>query len=333
MNFMAIHWAGTDYFITLPIFIVLIVGIIKNYLRLKKTVALLAHPTHQKTILKNFSLSKQRIKSIFLCLSLMSMFFALLQPQWGVKEQNVVQEGRDLMIVLDISKSMQAKDLKPSRLEFAKLKIRALLKKLKCERVGLIVFSGSAFVQCPLTSDYAAFLMFLDHVDSESLSSGTTNLGAAFSKVIDVFKSIPERKHKLALLLTDGEDFSINLESIKTNMTHEHIVLFSLGVATPEGAPIPKFDHHGNPVGHETDAQNNIVLSKLDEKTLSSIATSLNGHYLRAGYDDSDIDNIVKQVARYEKEKFTDRTLSHYHDQYPWFLGGALLFLALEWIL
>lgn len=333
MNFLGIYWAGTDYFITLPLFLILIGGVIKNYYRLKLSLLSLVHAHHQKMLFKNFSIRRTWFKAVCISISLLCMFLALLQPQWGMKEQEMVQEGRDLMILLDISKSMQAKDLKPSRLECAKLKIRNLLKKLSCERVGLIVFSGSAFVQCPLTSDYSAFLMFLDHVDSESLASGTTNLSGAFSKVIEVYKNIPERKHKLALLLTDGEDFSIHLESIKKELTTQAITLFTLGIGTPEGAPIPKVDEYGNIQGHEQDEQGNVALSKLDEQKLSSIATTLNGHYVRAGYDDSDINAIVKRVTQYEKETFADKKISHYHDQYPWFLGGALLLLALEWII
>ena len=155
MNFLGIHWAGADYFITLPIFLLLIGGIIKNYYRLKRSLLALVHPSNQKILLKNFSIRRSFSKAFLISISLLCMFLALLQPQWGMKEQEIVQEGRDIVVLLDISKSMQAKDLKPSRLECAKLKIRSLLKKMSCERVGLIVFSGSAFVQCPLTSDYS----------------------------------------------------------------------------------------------------------------------------------------------------------------------------------
>jgi Ca-activated chloride channel family protein len=332
-DMMGIHWAGIDRIIALPLLLLAIVFIIRNYQRIKKGVHLLVHPLHTKHIFKNFSLRAQLSKSVFLILAFIFIFLAFLQPQWGKKEQVIAQEGRDVLIVLDISRSMTAKDLSPTRLDFAKLKIRTLLSKMACERVGLIIFSGSAFVQCPLTIDHAAFLMFLEQVDTESISSGTTAIDKALSKALDVFSSSPDRKNKLVVLLTDGEDFSTDLQSVQSTATQENVHLFALGIGSTEGAPIPKINPDGSPAGHETDENGNIVLSTLNENMLQKLCTTLNGHYLRATYDDSDVDTIVSKIMRYEKEKFSDRKMSLYEDQYPWLLGLAWICLILEWIL
>lgn len=333
ISFMGIHWEGIDRLILLPIFIVFGILIIKNYYRVQRAARLMVHPDHQKTVFKNFSLKRQYAKMVLLLTGLVFTFIAILQPQWGKREEAVVQAGRDVLIVLDISRSMKAQDVKPTRLDFAKLKIRALLSKLTCERVGLIVFAGSAFVQCPLTADHAAFLMFLDHIDAEMISSGTTALDSALTKVLTVFAANQGRKNKLAIVLTDGEDFSVNLNGTQRQALHDQLHLFALGIGTPEGAPVPKFDAMGNQIGHETDDKGSIVLTKLNEPMLEKLCKELSGTYIRASYDDDDVDTLARLVARYEKEKFTDRTISQYHDQYPWFLAVTWICLALEWIL
>ncbi len=330
---MGIHWAGADRVIFVPIFLVLIFLIFRNYNRLRGAATQLANAVHQKTIFKNFSPRRLLLKSLCLATGLVCIFIALLQPQWGKKEQTIIQEGRDVLIVLDISRSMLAKDMTPTRLDFAKLKIRNLLARLNSERVGLIVFSGSAFVQCPLTSDTAAFLMFLEHVDTETMSSGTTSLDAALTKTLEVFGTAAGRKNKLVVLLTDGEDFSLNMNAVQQKAIQEQLNLFALGVGTSEGAPIPKLNLDGTPSGHEVDESGNIVLSILNEKMLQQLCSSLHGHYIKATYDDGDINQLVGRIARYEKETFEDKKMSLFHDQYPWLLGMAWILLALEWIL
>lgn len=327
------HWGGIERIIFLPIFLAFIIACIYNYNRTKRAVATLFDPVNKKLIFKRFSFTKLFLKTFFLCSSIAILFLALLQPQWGKKEQPVKQDTRDLLILLDVSHSMLAQDMKPSRLEFAKLKVRNLLARLDFERVGLIIFSGSAFVQCPLTNDHPAFLMFLDQIDVESISSGTTAMDNALSKALEVYGASQGRKNKLVLLISDGEDFSSNLEAIKQKAAEENIKLFTFGLGSDSGAPIPKFDLTGKQIGHEVDANGQIALSKLNETMLKNLSDSLNGIYLRASNDDSDIEQIVDKIKSYEKEKFIDKKISMFEDQYPWLLGFAWILLALEWLL
>jgi len=175
--------------------------------------------------------------------------------------------------------------------------------------------------------------MFLDQVDVESISSGTTAIDSALTKAIELYKQYPDRKNKLALLVTDGEDFSLNLQPIQQQAKQEGIKILALGAGSPDGAPIPKVDIHGKSIGHETDQSGNIVLSKLNEQLLQNICKTLDGHYVRTTYDDSDLDYLVSIINRFEKEKFQDKKLSLYEDQYPWFLAISWILLALEWIL
>ncbi|KKQ33482.1 MAG: von Willebrand factor type A [candidate division TM6 bacterium GW2011_GWF2_37_49] len=333
IEMLGIHWAGFDKIIYFPIFLILIAAVIKNYFRIKNSSSKLYVKSQKRLIFPAFSLIKQRLKVFSLVTALIFIFLALLQPQWDKKEQNIIQEGRDLLIMLDISQSMLAKDLKPNRLEFAKLKIRTLVSKLKTDRVGLIVFSGSAFLQCPLTVDHAAFLMYLNHIDAETISSGTTSIENALQKSISVFKASQERKNKILVMITDGEDFSVNLGQAKNWASEQNIHLFAIGIGTTDGAPIPMFDNSGKQTGHYTEQDGKIAISKLNEELLSSITQSLAGNYIRSTYQDSDIDQLIILLHGFEKEKITEKQFSLYHDQYPWFLGIAWAMLLLDWIL
>jgi Ca-activated chloride channel family protein len=331
-EFLGIYWAGLNRLFLLPLFAITIFLFLKNYKKTKLVVSALVHSTNRKKIFLHFSPAKQSIKLLAYIAALFFLFIALLQPQWHKKEQVIQQEGRDLLILLDISRSMMAQDLKPNRLDFIKLKLRALLNKLKFERVGLILFSGSAFVQCPLTTDYSTFLMFLDQVDVESIASGTTAIDSALKKSISTYKQYPDHKNKLALLITDGEDFSLNLKTVKQQAKQENIKIFALGAATKDGAPIPKIDIHGKQIGHETDEKGGIAMSKLNEKLLRDLCKTLDGNYVGATYDDSDLDYIVRLINKFEKEKLGDKKLSLYEDQYPWFLGISWFLFALGWV-
>jgi Ca-activated chloride channel family protein len=155
----------------------------------------------------------------------------------------------------------------------------------------------------------------------------------ALIKIIEIFKTMGREKNKLALLITDGEDFSTSLDMAQQRALKEDIHLFALGIGTAQGAPIPKLDHQGRSIGHEIDATGNIAISALNEKQLQSLSNTLHGTYVKSGYGDGDIATIVQLVHSFEKEKYTERKVSSLDDQYPWPLGIAAFFLALEWIL
>lgn len=333
MDFLGIHWASSDNIWFAPILFLLLASVVKNYMRVRSATSHLAHKKLRTTVFSYFSLKKYFTKALLLSVALISLFLAFLQPQWGKKDEKVVQEGRDVLILLDISRSMLAQDLQPNRLELAKLKVKHLLSQLDVDRVGLILFSGTAFLQCPLTRDYSAFSMFLDQVDVETISSGTTAIDTALQTAVKVYSATPERKNKLVLLITDGEDFSLNFSQVKNKAKELNIKLFALGAATTDGAPIPIIDARGNQQGHERDEQGNVVLSKLNEALLKDICQQMNGTFFKARYGDGDIDALVDIIKGFEREKFTDRKITKYEDQYPWFLGFAFVLLLLEWLL
>jgi len=172
-----------------------------------------------------------------------------------------------------------------------------------------------------------------EQVDAEAISSGTTALDSALIKAINVYSSQGQRKNKLVLLVTDGEDFSSHLNVAKRKAKELGIKIFALGVGSEKGAPIPIINVHGEQTGHEVDKDGKPEISILNENLLSEMTSELNGKYFRSGYDDSDIKSIVESIEQFEREKFEEKSVKQLEDKYPWFLGISLLFLLLEWII
>ncbi len=331
-TFFGITWT-LDPLIYMPLCLILGAVVIWKAFQVKKVFNTLVAPQWRQRFLHRYSTTRMIIKAAVLCCGLMSLFLVLLHPSWGKKEEVVVQQGRDLFIALDISRSMLAQDLKPSRLVRAKEKIKALVNKLSSERVGLVLFSGASFVQCPLTSDYAAFFMFLDAVDVETVSSGTTALDQVIYKVLQLFKGMPSKKNKLLVIFTDGEDFSSNLATVKQKAQEVGLHIFSIGMGTTQGAPVPIIDEQGNQRGVEKDALGAVVISRLNEGILNSLAQDTGGMYLSSTSDDTDLKKLVQAVESYEKERLEDKKISQGEEQYPYFLIVSFLCFALEWLL
>ena len=327
-----IHWGCPSHAVYLLLMIPLVALVLYHWWHTTKIISLLAKTVGGTTFLLHVSYFRIIVRSIVWLMALLFLFITLMHPQWNKKEETVKQQGRDLFIVLDISRSMLAQDLSPSRLEFAKAKIKRLLKSLSCERVGLIVFAGSTFVQCPLTRDYGAFYMFLDQLDAATISAGTTSLDKAIAKAIQAFK-VHSPKSKIVAIFTDGEDFSTNLKEIKKEAVKENLTIFTFGVGTGHGAPIPLYDAQGKQSGHQKDSAGQVVISRLNEDILQNLATDLGGAYIAISQDDSDIAKLVKKLDAIEKEDIEDKKISEYQEQYPWFLLVACLLLMIEWIL
>ncbi len=332
-RFFGITFASANNLLFLPVLMVVIGIIIWYYLTKKRVVATLAAPQWQSFLVMNYSPHKQFIKQMALTLGFSFLFLAFLQPQWDKKEEPIIQEGRDLFIALDISKSMLAQDIFPNRLTVAKSKISNLLAMLGSERVGLLLFSGSSVVQCPLTSDFDAFKMFLNQIDYTTMSSGTTALDSAIQKVVDMFKTIEHKKNKVLVVFTDGEDFSSNLSGIKQEAQKMGLRIITIGIGTPEGAPIPLIDEQGNKSGYQMDEKGAVVISSLNEGILSSLASSLGGLYVRATGDLQDLKKVVSYVERMEKERFDDKKVQSLQEQYHYCIALSLLCFIIEWLL
>ncbi len=330
INFFGITWANPTYGWLLPI--VILAWLLLAYSAFKRARYIKILSGANTKVVIGYSVLRQSIKVVLVSLALLALWIGLLRPQWHKRSAVVAQEGRDVLIALDISRSMLATDVKPNRLEKAKQKIKQLLSQLDCERVGLILFSGSAFVQCPLTNDYSAFYMFLDHVDAETISSGSTDLGAAIKQALALYHDVA-KKTKLLVIFTDGEDFSSNLKQYKAQALEEYLHIFTIGVGTKEGAPIPLYDDAGKKMGHQKDAAGNVVITRLNEQVLHALAKDAGGMYIPLSNDEHDVTSLKNRIVRYEKEKFDDKEITQYEDKYHYVLALSFILFALEWLL
>ena len=333
MKIPPISWTLIENKMYFLLFAIALIILAYQLWRYNYLIHLLGKSVDGHRFLRNVSLPKIIIKSIFFAVGFLLLFIVLLGPAWNEKEQTVIQEGRDLFIALDISRSMLAQDVKPSRLEFAKTEIQTLIRALPTERVGLILFSGTSFIQCPLTRDKAAFLLFLDQIDKETISSGTTAVDKAIAQAIEAFKQVGTQKNKLLIIFTDGEDFSTHLPALKNEAREQGLTLFTIGVGTQEGAPIPLYDNTGKQSGHLKDKNGTVVISQVNNQMLQTLAYDVGGFYIHTMNNHNDLTTLTNQIKKLEKEKMEEKKFCQREMQYPIFLIISLVFLALEWLL
>lgn len=257
------------------------------------------------------------------------LVFALARPQFGVKTEMIERRGVDVMIALDISRSMLAEDIAPSRIERAKHEITKFIRLLKGDRIGLIVFAGESFVQCPLTLDYGAAKMFLDVVTTEWIQLQGTALAGAIAHAAEAFRS-RSRKHKVLVLISDGEDHESDPLGAARAAAKEGVRIFVVGIGSEEGVPIPVRKRGGNIV-YKKDRAGNLVLTRLDPVVLERIAMEGNGIYFHAGTD-LDLERIYTEIAKMEKKDLGMNRLATYEERYQIFLVIALFFLVLEFL-
>jgi Ca-activated chloride channel homolog len=269
-----------------------------------------------------------------LVMALVCFVLALMRPQFSKQTTTITQQARDVFIALDISRSMLARDMAGiDRLTHAKEKIKKLIHELACERVGLILFSSTAFVQCPLTTDHKAFLLFLDAVDVETISGGSTALDHVLSKALTAFEMAPNRKSKLLVLFTDGEDFSTNLSAVRREAREKKLSLFACGIGSVQGAPIPVYDDNGKLTGHQKDKNNAIVITRLNEDMLKQLTEELDGFYCTSTVTAHDIKSLAQAVGRFEKEQLVEKKRDLYNDSYHYLTLMGLILCAIEWLL
>ena len=272
------------------------------------------------------STARRWLKISLVLAALLLMVFSLAGPQYGYQWQEIERKGVDIIIALDCSKSMLAKDIKPTRLDRAKREVFDLLAMLQGDRVGLVAFSGTAFLQCPLTLDYEAFYLFLNSLTPDFLPVGGTNLAAAVKTAVSGFKT-EDASEKAIILITDGEQTGEGAVAAAQEAGDAGIKLFCIGVGGKDGVPIPSASS-----GYAKDKAGNIILSKLDASTLKQMAAVTGGAYVRSVAGDMDLDAIYVQHIREEMDATTlaQQKKKVLENRYQWFLSLALLLLFIE---
>jgi len=289
----------------------------------------LAEPTLLERLSLGVSRVRDRWKASLVFVGVFFLVLALARPQWGQGTDEVVARGVDVFLVLDTSFSMDATDVAPSRMERARYIASALIEKLQGNRIGLIVFSGTAFVQCPLTLDYGAARIFLDTVGTGVVPEPGTDILQALEAASRGFVA-RDSKFKVVVLLTDGEETEGSALGVAENAREEGIVIHTVGVGTPGGEPIPVRNESGDVTDYIRDESGQPVLSRLGEETLSRIALETGGKYFRISEQDQEIEEIAGLVAGMEGEELESQLFRRFQERYYWPLAFALLFLLAE---
>lgn len=280
-------------------------------------------------LMRNYSSGRRNLKMSLLVFSYIFFVLALANPQIGTKLEEVKREGIDIIVALDVSESMLAEDITPSRLQKAKHEISKLIDLLQGDRIGLVAFAGMAHVQCPLTLDYSAAKLFLDIMDTDIIPQPGTAIGKAIETATKGF-NIEERKHKVLILITDGEDHESNPIEAATEAEKEGVIIYTVGIGSPQGVPIPVYNRSGIQKGFKKDRNGNVVTTKLDVLTLQKIAYQTGGKYYLASTGEAELDEIYNEVSQLEKKELVSKQFSQYEDRYQIFLAIGLLLLLIE---
>ena len=263
------------------------------------------------------------------------MVVALANPQEGSKLVKGERLGSDIAVCLDVSNSMMAEDVQPNRLERSKRIVNNLLAELGSDRVSLVVFAGSSYIQMPLTSDYGAVKLFLDQVDCGLISAQGTAIGDAIEKAMETFGyGDPDREWKknqgrAIVIISDGENFEDDAEAAAREAAAQGVRICTIGMGLPEGTPIPEYRGRQR-MGYKRDRRGNTVTTRLDEATLTAIAHAGKGVYVRATGINSGVQEIVRLIEKLEKENYGEAVFSEYESLYQYPAAAALVCLVLE---
>lgn len=281
------------------------------------------------------SVQKERLKSGLILLALLLCILALARPQWGEEKKKIERKGVDIIFVLDTSLSMLAEDIKPSRINKARIEIRNFIKKLKGDRVALVAFAGSSFLQCPLTLDYGAFLLFLDAVKVGYIPDPGSSIADAIRAAITSFPK-GDKKYRVMVLFSDGEETAGGAPALVERAKEKGVRIYTIGVATRDGGPIPLRSAgagKGKVGGFKKDRMGELVVTKLNNELLEKIAKETGGLYFPVTAGEKELDLIYTHIRGLGKKTFKAQEITEKEEHFQVFLVLALLALILELLL
>ncbi len=296
----------------------------------KNRIGKVGDPALVERLMPDSSTKRIWIKNILTLLGLLFVLFAASNPQWGTKKEKIKAQSADIFIAFDISQSMMAQDISPSRLERAKRFTEKLIRNLKGDRVGLIYFAGDAYLQMPLTNDYAAAELFVKSANPNL--AGTQ--GTAIDEAIDLAMKAYEEdvQHQRALIIiSDGEDHDAEAIAMAKEGADAGLVIYTIGVGTETGAYIP-FMNRGR-TEFKKDDSGAPVMSRLNIPNLQEIARNGGGEFYLVNQGEDGIKDLKERLNRLQKREVEQKSFSEYNSYFQWFLGIGFLFLLLEWIL
>jgi len=276
-------------------------------------------------MLRNWDKKNHFIRQVLFVLAILFLIVALARPQWGQKTEVTGQMGIDVMIAIDVSKSMLAQDLAPNRLENAKNSLNLIIDELAGNRIGLVAFAGAGFINCPLTTDVGAVKIFLKSIDTELIPDPGTDIENAVQECIRAFGK--STNSKVIILLTDGEELSGSAVSAAELAYKEGIRIFAVGIGSPEGAPIPAEG------GFKKDEEGNIIMSRVNRDLLNILAEKTEGRAFLISQDRTGFQKLFAAIALLPKQRLKGNMVYQYQDRFQIFLFLSLLCLVAEMLI
>jgi Ca-activated chloride channel family protein len=295
----------------------------------RRAVSRFATPEILSKVVMGYSRRRRILKRLLLVGALALMVAAWTMPRVGRGMRVVKREGADIVIALDVSVSMYAEDVKPNRMELAKSAVRSLILRLAHDRFALVGFAGEAFINCPLTLDSGALVMFVDFLNPGVVPDQGTDIGVAISTSLDALKKSSGRG-KAIVLITDGEDHGTETEDAIRRAQAEGVRIYTLGIGTPGGEPIPIKDISGNVTAYKRDKGDNVVVSRLDQDLLRGMARATEGESYILGLGDREISKLAKSIEATEKGVLEQRSFEDYAELFQIPLALCLVLLLAE---
>ncbi|SDE50718.1 VWA domain-containing protein [Ulvibacter litoralis] len=287
------------------------------------------------SLLKKLSPERSTFKSILkvlvLSLAIACMSFGLVNPKIGTKIEEVKREGVDVVFALDVSKSMLAEDIAPNRLEKSKQLVTQIINTLTGDRIGIIGYAGSAFPQVPITTDFSSAKLFLSGMNTDMVSSQGTAINEAI-KMAETYYNDEDQTNRVLFIISDGEDHEGSFSEIASEAKKLGIRIFTIGVGTLNGAPIP-IKRNGILQSYKRDENGEQVITRLGEETLKGIANAADGEYLNGANTKEVVDKVKAILNGMDKKEFDSKQFTDFKDQFQWFLGGALFLLIFDVLL
>jgi Ca-activated chloride channel homolog len=281
---------------------------------------------------KGFWRTGEKVRLSFLLGSFLFFVIGLAGPKIGTEVRDIEQRGADLLIMLDLSRSMNAEDIRPSRLEKAKFEIQRAVERSRGDRIGLLVFTGEAFVQSPMTQDHSALRMFLDIAETHQMPTSTTSFRAAFEKAKEMFDGLEERRDaaRVILMISDGEDQGEPYTNSLQSLARDGVFIFTVGIGTASGGRIPLYERGTNDlIGYHRDRDGREVVTRLETETLREIANTGNGNYFEISSSTAGIDPFLSRLDDLQRGEFTTEEYADYVNRYQILvLTGLVLFIV-----
>lgn len=320
--------------ILIPILILLFyAGRYQTRKRLKE----FANPEMHEFLFPDASGFRTELKFYILLISFGLVTVALSGPRVGSKIKEIEKTGREIIIALDVSNSMLAQDIEPNRLIRSKQAVSRLLDGLEDDKIGIIVFAGDAYTQIPLTNDYSTAKMFLESINTDMISKQGTNIGAAINLALKSFSPVMadaegriSASSRAVIIITDGENHEAGAFEAAEKAKEQGVVLHTIGIGDPSGVPIPTTFGSKD---YKKDREGNVVISKLDEKTLKRIAEITNGYYVHSGTGITGLFRLMEKLNELDKKDYKSNVFAEYDEKFQYFAGFALFFLLVEFFI